>query len=426
VRARDFVYAWRRLIDPRLASPVADLFAAVVRGGEQAQALDPIVDVGRLEPALSALGLAAPDDQTFVLTLPRPAAQAAWIASLPQGVPLRRELVDKGKDWWTRPSTLVGNGAFRATHVEPSARIELRASDRHWAGRPASIGFSFNVVLDEQEVLTRFDAGRLDIAELTSADPGRRANRTSWSELTAFWLAFNTSRPPLDNLRVRQAFALAVDRSALLTGPLKLRGKPLGELIPAGMPGHGPDPAAEQVFDPGRARSLLQAAGVEAAALAPLVLLVGPDPADRSLARAVAAQLEQNLGVRVRVDEVDRATASKRQVEGDWQLTGPVGWTADYPDPQDWFDLFRALDGRSLSRWRDQRYDALVAQADADGDADRRAQLYRQAHLILLGAAPVLVLYQRQHVSLVKPSVRGLVLTPLDEWPGSLNASKLK
>jgi ABC-type oligopeptide transport system substrate-binding subunit len=107
-------------------------------------------------------------------------------------------------------------------------------------------------------------------------------------------------------------------------------------------------------------------------------------------------------------------------------MTGPVGWSADYPDPQDWFDLFRSSDGHNLSRWRNPRYDALVAQADAESDPDRRSQLYRQAHLMLLEQAPAIFLYQRQRLSLVRPGVHGLVQNPLDEWPGSLNAARIR
>jgi len=185
VRAQDFVYAWRRIIDPRIASPVADLLAVVVKGGEQAEALDPIIDVLRLEPALAGLGLAAPDERTFVLTLPRPAAQTPWIASLVQGVPLRRDLVEKSKDWWNQPAGLVGNGAFRAAAIEPAIHVDLLAEGRYWAGRPALDGISFQVLSDEAEALSRYDAGRLDIAELNAADPGRRANHLSQLELTA-------------------------------------------------------------------------------------------------------------------------------------------------------------------------------------------------------------------------------------------------
>jgi oligopeptide transport system substrate-binding protein len=426
VRAQDFVYAWRRIIDPRIASPVADLFAVVVKGGEQAEALDPIIDVPRLEPALAGLGLAAPDERTFVLTLPRPAAQTPWIASLVQGVPLRRDLVEKSKDWWNQPAGLVGNGAFRAAAIEPATHVDLLAEGRYWAGRPALDGISFQVLSDEAEVLSRYDAGRLDIAELNAADPGRRANHLSQLELTAHWLHVNTQRPPFDDARVREALALAVDREALLSGPLQPRAASLGDLIPAGMTGHLPDAAAEQRFNAGRARSLLQSAGVDPGRISPVVLLAGADESERNLAGALARQVEQNLGVRVQVEAVDAPTAYQRRITGEFQLTGPVGWTADYPDPQDWFDLFRSSDIHNLSRWRNPLYDALVAQADVDSDPGRRSQLYRQAHLLLLEQVPAVFLYQRQRLSLVRPGVRGLVQSPLDEWAGSLNAARIR
>lgn len=424
VRAQDFVHAWRRIIDPRLASPVADVFAGVVKGGDQAQALDPVVDLPRIDQALAGLGLAAPDDSTFQVSLPQPAARMPWVASLVQGSPVRTDVVQRGADWAANSANLVGNGPFKVSSVDVAHKIALERQPGYWAGAPSLAGLEFAVIEDDATALSRFDAGQLELTQLATADPGSRRNKVSIPELTTFWIDFNTSRSPFDQVQVRQALAMAVDRSAVLAGIPPGRAAGVGSPIPAGLPG-GEVGGRSQPFDVARAQALLQAAGAAPAQLGPLSLLVGPDTAEAAIARSVAGEIQRNLGVKVDVQTVDLPTLSERRYNGDWQMTGPVGWTADYPDALSWLELFRGVDGRNLARWRNRSYDVLVAQATVELDAGRRAQLYRQAALILLDQDPALFIYQREKLFLAAPRVHNLTTTPLDEWAGSLNSTHI-
>jgi oligopeptide transport system substrate-binding protein len=112
---------------------------------------------------------------------------------------------------------------------------------------------------------------------------------------------------------------------------------------------------------------------------------------------------------------------------GDFQLAGPLGWTADYPDPQDWFDLFRSYDGRDYPHWRNQTYDLLVQLGDGNQDQTKRLQAYSQAQQVLLSEIPVVLLDQVEEWSLVKPYVHGVAPSAYDAagFAGNLAAARI-
>jgi oligopeptide transport system substrate-binding protein len=106
-------------------------------------------------------------------------------------------------------------------------------------------------------------------------------------------------------------------------------------------------------------------------------------------------------------------------------MTGPRGWTADYPDPADWYDLFLTTSSANLAFWQNQQYDNFVRVARTDVQSARRDQEYLQAQSMLVNEAPVLFLAQTVSWYLVQPYVRGLVASPQDEWVGALDPSAI-
>lgn len=415
VRAQDFVFAWRRLIDPRTAAPHGDLFAGVVSGGEEAQALGPRGDPS-LDAALDRLGLRAPDDLTFQVTTPSPMGSLRWIATLPEGGPLRPEML--------KAPGQAGNGPFRVAD-SAAGRVVLVPNPAYWAGRTTLSHLVFDFGPDPGA--GHFGAGAVDIlaAPPDGLDAGLRASLRMRPELTTFWIAFNTGRAPLDNARVRQAIAEGIDRDALAADLFGGRAAPATTLVPRGIRGHRPEAGRPQESNPGAARQLLDQAGVPRDQLVALPLIVQDRPLDRDIASAVAAQLQRNLGVSVSVQPLRPQEYSKRLQEGDFALAGPGGWTADYPDQQSFLDLFRSVDGHNAAGWRNPRYDGLVRQGDAETNPDRRDQLYGQAEQLLVQEAPVAFLVQRLDAALVKGYVRGLRPTAVDEWPGATYASQI-
>jgi oligopeptide transport system substrate-binding protein len=421
VRAQDFVFAWKRLIDPRVAAAHADFFAQAVSGGEDAAALDPKSDAPRIDPALNALGLKAKDDLTFEVTLPRPEGYFKWIATLWNGAPVRADVIQsRGSGWASKPETLITNGPYRVTAMGQT--VTLEANSHYWGGRPPVTAIS-GVVTGSQEAIRSYGAGDLDIVQVDPAQADQVANArplgpdlVKTPRLTEHWIDFNVTRAPFDNQKVRQAFAQAVDRAQYIKDVLGGQGDPAGAIIPAGMPGHG-QAASNQAFDAATAKGLLAASGEAPSQFDGIQLLVADEPFAKSAAENVRVQLQASLGINLAVTPVDAVTLSDRLRHGDFQIAGPIGWTADYPDPQDWLDLFRSTDYRDYPHWRNQRYDLLVELADETQDAAKRLQAYNQAQQMLLADTPVLLLEQSRAWILKKPYVVGAAPTPLDPGP---------
>ncbi|MDQ2922859.1 MAG: ABC transporter substrate-binding protein, partial [Candidatus Dormibacteraeota bacterium] len=124
VKAQDFVYAWQRLIDPRLAAPSATFFANDVLNGDKVSVMDPQRDAATLDGALGTLGLKALDDLTFQVTLSQPDPAFVWLAAMPASAPVRRDIVKKSGDKWsTSPDTLITNGPFMVTEMARNDHI---------------------------------------------------------------------------------------------------------------------------------------------------------------------------------------------------------------------------------------------------------------------------------------------------------------
>jgi oligopeptide transport system substrate-binding protein len=239
--------------------------------------------------------------------------------------------------------------------------------------------------------------------------------------LTGYWITFRVTSPRLSNPRVRQALAQAIDRSGYVNQVFQGQGRPLETFIPQGMRGYAPELAPSQKFDVSEARATLAAAGVSAAQLSGLKLSYDKSVDFAKLtAQYVHDQLKTNLGVDIALDPLDPGTLGAKLENGSFDMAGPLGWNADYPDPADWFPIFTTTNSYNYSLYQNSRYDSLVAVAATDVQASRRDAEYSQAQRMLLSDSPVAFLAQSVTWYLIQPYVKGLTATSVDEWPGEL------
>lgn len=428
VKAQDFVYAWQRLIDPRLAALNGPFFAAAIVNGDGVSLLDPQRDAARIDAALATLGLKAVDDFTFQVTLSRPDPAFVWLAAMPAGAPIRQDVVTKYKDGWAgSPDSLATNGPFRVTEIS-SDHLTVVPNAHYWGAKPKLKAIIFRVANDGAAALRQYMNGEVDSTDVQPAQASRVAGDNHLKQelvrtpaLTVFWLTFRITQAPLNNVKVRQAFAAAIDRDAYIAQIFQGQGLPAETLIPKGMRGYAPDLASTQKFDVVQSHAILAASGVTAKQLSG-VKFSYDQSSDFSKATAtfVRDQLKTNLGVDVALEALDRDTYFSRLDSGDFQVAGPLGWTADYPDPSDWFGLFQTSNSRNFSFYQNKQYDSFVRVAGSDLQPDRRDQEYKQAQKMLGTDVPVVFLAQPVGWNLVKPYVNGVTATSVDEWPGAL------
>jgi oligopeptide transport system substrate-binding protein len=440
VKAADFVYGWQRIIDPRKAA----LYSAFFLNIKNAATVNSmkVTDTG-LDAAIQTLGLKAVDDNTFQVTLEAPAGYFKWVASLWVAAPVRKDIVEKygkdssGNDKWgaVAPSavqSVVGNGQFKISEVVAKDHITLVQNPSYAGNSPkASLTkITLYEIDDETVAYARYKSGELDMASVPLANTDAvkgNAELVQVPELTVFWVEINTTLAPFNNVKVRQAFAQAIDRDSYVANVLKNRGISSLTLIPKGMRNYQPELGASQKFDPAAAKATLAASGADPASLKGIKYLYNSNsPANKTIAEFVQAQLKTNLGLDIVLDGTDSKTVSARLGKLQYQIGGPAGWGADYPDSQDWFDIFLTGSGNQFDGYSSAAYDAAVKAGDAAADDTARDTAYATAETTLVTDAPVIFLDQRISWWLVKPYLKGLNITPNDDFLGDLSTYSIQ
>ena len=431
VKAQDFVYAWQRLIDPRLAAPEATFFSNTILNGDKVSNLDPQRDAAKIDAALTTLGLKALDDSTFQVTLAQPDPAFLWLAAMPAAAAGRQDIVKKNGDKWAAsPDTLITNGPFKVSEMVAKDHITVVPNPHYWGARPTLTAINFQVVNDGAAALTKLKAGQLDEMSVQPAqaagvagDSSLKQDLVKTPDLTVFWITFRINAAPTNNAKLRLAIAEAIDRDAFVAQIFQGQGSAAASFIPKGMHGYAPSLAAQN-FDVAQARASLAASGFSAAQLSSLKFSYDQtSDFGKATANFIHDQLKANLGINITLQGLDANTYSSNLSTGDFQIAGPMGWSADYPDPADWYDFFLTTSSNNTAFYQNQQYDNFVRVARTDTQADRRDQEYQQAQQMLVGDAPVAFLVQSVSWHLVRPYVRGVVTSPVDEWPGALSPS---
>ncbi len=406
VTAQDFEYAWKRLLDPKTAAQYAYFLYPVVNA--KAYNTGNVTD-----PA--AVGVRARSETELEVLLESPLVYFPSLTTFMVTFPQRRDLIERHGDRWTDPEHLVTNGPFRLDEWRHEYRLVLAANPRYYGGKPRIDRVNMYVVNERTTELTLYETGDLDYAQLPpeaipTFEGGPEHRRLPI--LRGYYVGFNVSKPPFTDPRVRQAFAVAIDREEF---PKILRG---GELaarswVPPGMPGYEPDVGLR--YDPQRARSLLAEAGYpEGRGLPAVEYVYNTGPVNTLIAENLQAQWKRTLGIDVRLDNVEWKVYLKR-LEQDAPPMFRLGWGADYPDPDNFLALFTADSGNNHTRWANERYDRLVAAAASESDPVRRLAMYREAQRVLTEQeVPIVPLFTHSQNILVKPWVRGFDLNAME------------
>jgi oligopeptide transport system substrate-binding protein len=429
VKAQDFVYAWQRLIDPRLASPEGPFFASAILNGDKVSILDPQRDAANIDAALNTLGLKALNDSTFQVTLSQPDPAFIWLAAMPASAPIRQDIVKKNGDQWAAsPDTLITNGPFKVTEMVPNDHITVVPNPHYWGAKPTLTSIDFQIVNDGAAALAKYKSGQLDEMSVQPAQAASVAGEATLKpelvttpDLTVFWITFRLDASPTSNAKLRLAIAQAIDRNAFVAQIFQGQGLPANSFIPKGMHGYSPGLSA-QSFDVAQARASLAASGFSAAQLSSLTFSYDQtSDFAKATANFISDQLKANLGINITLQGLDTNTLASNLSTGNFQIAGPMGWSADYPDPADWYDFFLTTSSNNVAFYQNQQYDSFVRVARTDLQADRRDQEYQQAQQMLVDDAPVAFLGQSVSWHLVRTYVRGVTTSPVDEWPGALN-----
>jgi oligopeptide transport system substrate-binding protein len=420
VTADDFVFSFRRLMDPKTGADYANILYTI-KNGEA-------VNTGKLP--VDQLGIRALDPATCEITLEHPApyflAQLTHLTALPVYPPD----VARYGDGFARAGRLTGNGAFTLKSYLPNDSLVLRKNPYfHDAAHVALDGEIIIPLEDHAAALRRFIAGEIDsyddvpIGQIAYVRSHLASSFKTAPSLGSYFYAFDTRHKPFDDVRVRQALSMVIDREFLanqIWGGTMLPGY---SFVPPGIASYGPPSTVswkdKSIFDrEDEAKRLMKAAGYGPDH--PLHLTFRTNQSENNKATAIAiADMWKILGVTTEFIITDATThfaflASKAPFD-----VVRSGWFADYPDAQNYLFLGQSDNpGLNYSHFSDPAYDALMHEAASTADAEKRRAFLHNAETILLNQQPYLVLMSYQASNLVSPRLRGWETNIMDHHPG--------
>lgn len=409
--AEDFVYSYRRLLDPATASRLVSVFTPL----RNARAIR-----SRQQPP-EALGVSAPDARTLVFELEQRTPYFLELIGNLRVAPVPRHVIELEGRAWTRPGKMVSNGAFVLTERVPQSYLRLDKNPRFHGAEAVRLD---RVVWHPTQNLgtsfKRFRAGELDI--VLNFPPGEidwiRENMADSLHVTAnlgvYFLVLNTAEPPFDDTRVRQALSLAVDRDAIANRLLRTGVRPAYGFVTPAITGYdGVDiPERELEFSArqAKARELLAAAGHGQAKPLQVELLYDTNEENRKVMVAISA-MWQAVGVRTTISDVEFRMLNRQIRTRDY---GVARWfyIASFDDPYAMLQLFLSNNPNNWPNWRNPAFDELMQASNGVTDRAERLALLADAERLMLSEHPVVPISFYVGRRLVSPRVRGWIDSP--------------
>ncbi len=419
VTAQDFANSIRRVLTPSLGADNAAMLFVLAEAAAWYQ--------GRLTD-YSRVGVRVIDARTLRLTLAHPAPYLLSLLSHPIWYPVHLPTLEKaggagqrGSNW-TQPETFVGNGPFVLKTWRRGEIITVDQSPTYWDAATVRLhAIHFHPAEDRESEERAFRAGQLHITEALPVGKVDTYKRTQpgvlqiEAFLDTYFYRLNTTRPGLDQVKVRQALAAAVDRSDIVEKITRGGQQPAHSFTPPGVGSYVPPDGLKGNYDD--ARRLLAEAGYPGGkGLPPLEIMINSSGNHRAIAEAIQEMWRRELGVDVRVNNMEQATLFANRRTLDYSIMR-AEWSADYLDPKTFLDVFRFDSNNNHTGWKNADYDALLATADRTADPAARQALMQRAEIILLHEAPIIPIYYYTSVRLVSPAVHGWHPTLLDRHP---------
>ncbi|HEV2675514.1 MAG TPA: peptide ABC transporter substrate-binding protein [Aliidongia sp.] len=415
--AEDFAWSWRRTVDPRTGSKYAFPFY-------------PIVNAERIvtgaEPDPAALGVRAVDDRTLEVRLKAPTGFFLKLLGAPAFSPAYRPAVEQFGHQYTRPGNLVSNGAFMLAEWTPQSRVVLVRNPHYWDAAAVVLDkVEYFPIENQNEELKRYRAGEIDMTYDVPSDQIDfiRAELPADLHIEPFmgtyYLGFNLTRPPFkDDLKLREAVNLVIDREAIVSKITRTGEVPAYGWVPPGIDGYAnqnfdwkDQPMAERIA---RARQLYAEAGYGPDKPLSIELRYNTSENHKKIMIAVAGMLKQALGIQVHlVNQEFKVFIEARKDKRETELFRD-GWTADYPDANNFAELLVSGAGLNDPGYANPAYDDLVHRAQVTVDTGARMALLEAAERLVLHDQPLAPVFTYRIKRLVKPYVKGLSINILN------------
>ena len=416
VTAKDFVFAWRRLLDPATASEYS--FIAGIAGIKNA---DAIVN-GEMTP--DQLGITAKDDKTLVIELDTPVPFFESLMAFPSFFPVNEEFYNKcGDKFATTVDTILCNGAFKVASYEPAATtINLEKNTNYWdADKVQLSGIQYQVIKDSQQTMLSYQNGDLDVATLSGEQVEQFQADPEFQSIMAGYLWYispNLKTPGLENENLRKALALSYDKDAIVNNILKDGSIKADFAVPT-LLATGPDgkdfrDGTDTYLSTDKAKALeyydkaKEELGKDSFSY---TMIVEDTESAQNVAQFIQAEIQKTLpGVTINIETMPKKNRVERMQEGTFEL-GLTRWGPDYADPMTYLDMWTTDSPNNYGFWSNAEFDQIIQSAKKGElalDVNARWDALKKAEKMVMDEAVIFPVYQKGNAVMIKKNVSGI------------------
>lgn len=416
VTANDFVFAWRRLVDPKTASEYA--FIAGIAGIKNAD------DISAGKIGVEELGVKAEDDKTLVVELSHPVTFLESLLSFPSFYPVNEEFyTSAGDNFGTSPDTIIGNGPFKVSAYEPAATtIDLVKNEDYWDVDAVKLGgIKYQVIKEAQQTMLSYQNGDLDVATLSGEQVEQFVSDPEFTNVKEGYLWYispNQKVAGLENENLRKALALAYDKEAIVNNILK-DGSIVADFAVPEQLAIGPDgkdfregtdtylstdkTKAVEYYE--KAKSEL---GKESFTYK---MLVEDTESAQNVAQFIQSEIQTTLpGVTITLEVVPKKNRVERMQSGDFEVVF-TRWGPDYADPMTYLDMWTTDSPNNYGLWSNTEYDAVVESAKSGELAlnpEARWEELKNLEKTVMDEAVIFPVYQKGNAVMIKKNVSNI------------------
>ncbi|WP_305814101.1 ABC transporter substrate-binding protein [Photobacterium leiognathi] len=409
VTAEDFVYTWRRLADPKTASP----YASYIQMTTMANAEDIIA--GKKAP--ETLGVEAVDSKTLKVTLDKPVSYFASMLVHTSMKPVNQKVVEKFGDEWTKVGNYVSNGAFKLDTWVVNERIVLARNENYWDNKNTVINqVTFLPIENQVAAMSRFLAGELDMTYEMPNEHFKRLQKEYPQDvkvtpyLCSYYYEFNMTRKPFDDANVRKALSYAIDRDVLAKFIVGKGETPAYNFTPLATNGLDVEMPEYSKLDQkqrlAKAKELLKAAGYDQNNPLKFNLLYNTSENHKKIAVAISSMWKKGLGVTAVLENQEWKSYLDAKRQGNFDISR-AGWCGDYNEASTFLAIMRSDHSQNYPKYSSAAYDKAIDDAVlAKTDAERAAD-YKDAEAKLAEDMPIMPIYHYVNARLVNPQLGG-------------------
>lgn len=414
VTAENFAYAWKWVLNPESPDTPYAYQLYAIKNAAAAKAGD---------VSLDEVGITVKGEKTLVVELEQPTPYFLQLTAFHTYYPVNQNVVDGVEDWATDVSeNYVTNGPFTLESWEHKSEIVLKKNPDYWDAETVNFE-TINMLMidDENTALQMYKNGELDwIGSPTDSIPLaaipslKQEGKLNISPLAGiYYYAFNTKVTPFDNVNIRKAFALSINRKGIVENITRGGQQPAMAFVPPSMfeennEGYFKDNDVE------KAKEYLQA-GLDELGLEKLPtvkLSYNTSEAHAAIAQAIQDMWKTNLGVDVELNNEEWNVYLDTMTEGNFQV-GRMGWLADFNDAINFIEIFQSVGGNNYTNWENEEYASLIEQSRTETDPAARREILRQAEKIFMDAMPVAPIYFYTNVWMSKDFVKDVKVSPM-------------